>query len=300
MSIRHSGSLSLLALFVTCSAGCSAPPAALSPTSAATSPYVAFARGEVDVDGGLIRIFALQAGRLATVKVRDGQRVQPGEVLAALETRSLRSNVAIVQAELRMVLAREGAARLKAQAARKWRDRLQEAQAADAAASQSVEEAELALAEAVAQEHIVRAEVGAASAKRSTVEQALADGKIRAPIGGLVVGSVPTPFLRVSADDAAPLFTLLPDRPRIVRAEVDEEFASAIHDGMAAEIVVGENPTVVIRARRVHVTAILRPRQHRVAGEDRVDGQVVDCILDVDAPALRVGQRVLVRFLRSG
>ena len=35
---------------------------------------------------------------------------------------------------------------------------------------------------------------------------------------------------------AGPVFVLLPDSPRIVRAELNESFVGVVHEGMAAEV----------------------------------------------------------------
>ena len=51
----------------------------------ANGSWIAMARGQVDVEGGLIRVVAPRDGRVEEVRVEDGDVVRQGDVLARLE-----------------------------------------------------------------------------------------------------------------------------------------------------------------------------------------------------------------------
>lgn len=267
--------------------------------NSSSTPYFAIARGEVDVEGGMAPIFAPQTGRLLTINAHLGQHVRPGDILATLEARPIRTTLALAQAEVTMARARQHAAHLKQRSATAWFEKLQAAQAADAASPQAVDEARIALAEQVAAERVATADVSAASQRAAVASQALADLTIRSPVAGELVQVRTSPWMRVAADSEVPIVTVLPDRPRVVRAQVDEEFANALHDGMHAEVVVRDAPETVIPAKAVRCSPWLRRTDAATNSDERVDAKVIDCEISLDAPTLRVGQRVVVRFLKG-
>lgn len=291
--------LSLTALLIigTClQIGCGVDAREANPSQAR---YLAIARGEVDVEGGMVPIFASQSGRLLKVNAHLGQRVKPGDILATLDSRSLRAAQSIAQGDVTMARARQHAAHLKRQSAAVWFAKLNAAQAADATSLQTVDEARLALADQIALERIATAEANAAAGRQAAAAQAIAELAIRAPVSGELVRVRAAPFMRVTADNESPIFVLLPDRPRVVHAQVDEEFANVLHDGVRAAIVLGDTAETIIPAKAVRFSSWLRRADSVANSDERTDAKVIDCEIALDAPTLRVGQRVLVRFLND-
>lgn len=290
-------SLTALLVIETCLlVGCGVDAREANPSQAR---YLAIARGEVDVEGGVVPIFASQSGRLLKVTAHLGQRVKPGDILATLDSRSLQAAQSIAQGDVTIARARQQAARLKRQSAAMWFAKLNAAQAADAASPQTVEEARLALADQIALERIANAEANAAAGRLAAAAQAMAELAIRAPVSGELVRVRTTSFMHIAADNESPIFVLLPDRPRVVHAQVDEEFANGMHDGLRAEVVVGDTAGTIIPAKEVRFSSWLRRADAVANSDDRTDAKVVDCDIALDAPTLRVGQRVLVRFLND-
>ncbi|MEJ0100766.1 MAG: HlyD family secretion protein [Pseudomonadota bacterium] len=142
--------------------------------------------------------------------------------------------------------------------------------------------------------------VAATAIKYQAAELALAETRIRAPVSGELVQAHAASFMRVAADSTTPLFVLLPDAPHIIRAEVNEEFARLLHNGIAAQVIVDDDVQMVINASRVRVASSLRRRDSQPEGVEQVDSRVLDCEIEGDFLPLRVGQPVLVRFLKDG
>jgi multidrug resistance efflux pump len=104
----------------------------------------------------------------------------------------------------------------------------------------------------------------------------------------------------VSAQDHQPAFVLLPERPLIIRAEVNESYVSRIKPGLAAEVTLEADPgqpalaASVLRVSRVLETGHL--------SEEPQMARAFECILALKqtpetlAQALRIGQTVLVKF----
>ncbi|HEY0232316.1 MAG TPA: biotin/lipoyl-binding protein, partial [Dokdonella sp.] len=103
----------------------------------AASPYIAMARGQVDVEGGLIRIVTARDGRIDAVKVEDGDTVRQGDVLALLDQRQAQVGVGIAEANLAQADAQVGVLKAKLAPTEQQSRRLVEAAGAGAATGQS-------------------------------------------------------------------------------------------------------------------------------------------------------------------
>ncbi|MES1153470.1 MAG: secretion protein HlyD, partial [Rhodanobacter sp.] len=102
---------------------------------------------------------------------------------------------------------------------------------------------------------------------------------------------------------SGPLFVLLPRKPRIVRAELNDSFVGVIQPGMPAEVVADSGgdharwSAHVLRVGQVYGPATLENDP-----QVRANARTVECVLALDQPDsdqtrnLRIGQRVTVRF----
>jgi multidrug resistance efflux pump len=99
---------------------------------------------------------------------------------------------------------------------------------------------------------------------------------------------------------AGPIFVLLPDAPRIVRAELNESFIGVVHDGMAAEV--DDDSGAGMAPVQAHVLRIGDVFGASTLEDDpqvRANTRTVECVLAFDqqpATPLRIGQRVVVKF----
>jgi multidrug resistance efflux pump len=97
-----------------------------------------------------------------------------------------------------------------------------------------------------------------------------------------------------------PVFVMLPDSPRIVRAELNESFVGVVHEGMAAEV--DDDSGSGMAPLKAHVLRIGNVFGASTLEDDpqvRANTRSVECVLTLDQPPaapLRIGQRVLVKF----
>jgi membrane fusion protein, macrolide-specific efflux system len=142
---------------------------------------------------------------------------------------------------------------------------------------------------------VAAATLEAARQRREQARYALEAGTLRARIAGRVLERHAQPGDAVAP--RTPIVTLRPDRPLIVRAELNEALVAKVKPGMRAEVV------GVADERSVHAAQVLRIGERFGAtrltaeGQDSTDERSVECILRLDSNTLRLGQRVLVRFL---
>lgn len=276
--------------------GCShdTPPATSAPV---TARYAAVARGRIDVEGGLLNLDAPREGTLATVDVHEGDRVQHGQPLATLDTAPARLQVDAARAgqeqaraQLRLLDGKLAAARLRAQ-------RLEAAAKAGAGDGQSADEAHDTVAELTAQHEAAQATLDMAGQKLAAARYELGLRTLRAPIDALVTRVTAQPGASVSPQSGS-LFTLLPETPRIVRAELSESFVGAVKVGMSAEVSAdGNDQAKPWPAHVLRIGAVVGPSALEDDPQLRANARTVTCVLAFDQPqALRIGQRVLVRF----
>ncbi|MEP6899122.1 MAG: biotin/lipoyl-binding protein [Rhodanobacter sp.] len=290
------GSLAVMMswLLVACSRSGDAPAAG---TAKPVAAYVAVARGRIDIEGGLLNLSMPREGKLAKLAVHEGDRVRQGQLLAELDTEPARLAIAAAQAQLAQAQAQLKLLGIKQTAAQQRARRLTEAAAADAGDGQSADDAREAAAQIGAEQQAAQAALEIAGQKLDETRYELKQRSLFAPFDADVVQVSAQTGATVSSS-SGPLFTLLADKPRIVRAELNDSFVGVIQPGMHAEVVADSErdgarwSAHVLRIGQVYGPAILENDP-----QVRVNARTVECVLAFDQPQnLRIGQRVMVRF----
>ncbi|MDW2980785.1 MAG: biotin/lipoyl-binding protein [Rhodanobacter sp.] len=296
-SLLRCGGLALAIawLLPACSSSSSQAPAGNSTRPAAA--YAAVARGRIDIEGGLLNLAMPREGTLATVAVHEGDHVKQGQLLAALDTEPARLAVEAAQAQRDQAQAQLKLLGIKQAAAKQRAQRLSAAAAAGAGDGQSADDAREAAAQIDADQQSAGAALALASQKLDEARYELKQRSLLAPLDADVVRVLAQPGASVSPA-SGPLFVLLPQKPRIVRAELNDSFAAAVRPGMPAEVVAesgGDHArwsAHVLRIGQVYGPATLENDP-----QIRANARTVECVLAFDQPQdLRIGQRVMVRF----
>lgn len=309
-------------------------PAATAPTS--TLPEIT-AFGHVDVNAGIVTRYALQPARVVKVGVEENQPVKAGAVLVELDSRLARTqleeaqadlNAAVLQQKQAALLADEQQAKIKAQqeainakeheisAARNKLEQARRLLRSELASAEDVrsgeelikgleagkraEEAKLELLEKVdPQLEVQRAEqlVKAKQAVVARAQLAVDECQIKAPSDGTVLRMLVSEGEIVSTFSQVPMFYFCPEGRRIIRAEIDQEFAGHVAVGQKATIQddMRAGPYWTGRVARVsdwyahRRSILLEPLQMN-------DIRTLEAIIELDEPAppLRIGQRMRV------
>lgn len=260
---------------------------------------VAMARGKIDVEGGLMELSAAAAGTVQQLSVKEGQAVQRGQLLLRVGDDAARADLSVAESEWQLAQARQKARLARLPVLKQTLARWQAAAREGAADAQNVDEAAQALRDAQSEIDVAAAEVVVAQRK---VEQLRAQQKrfeLHAPEAATVV-RIAT-HAGANVQPGAPALVLLPKRPLIVRAELNESFANVVREGMHATVVADSDGgaaavsfpnATVLRVSPVYGTARLQDDAQR--GPIRV----IECVLSFDqAPAqAKVGQNVRVSF----
>ncbi|NSX55405.1 HlyD family efflux transporter periplasmic adaptor subunit [Sulfitobacter sp. 1151] len=246
-----------------------------------------------------MRLAARREGLIAEVMVTEGIRVQANQPLARIDDTAARLQLGIARDELRQTELSSELASLRAEQAQAEAARLAPLADADAIPARQADEA-LRAADVAALE--ARSAVLAIELARQRVaqqEQEVEAHVIRAPIAGLILRSSARVGDGTSTSTITEMFLLAPDAPRVVRADLDEQFVGLVEPGQRAEILLERGSGESLAGEVLRVAAVFgTPGQ--TAGTDARTIQIVVRI-DEDPGVtnrLILGQRMIVRVLR--
>jgi HlyD family secretion protein len=275
-----------------------AQPATAAPTPAQT-PYAAVAAGKADVEGGIIQVASRTAGVVREVRVIEGDRVTRGEVLARQEDDAPRLAVATAEANLAQAKAQLGATQVQIAAAQRELARLQAL--GDVVSHQQVDQARDAVATAeatlVSEQAAIDVQAAALGEARYRLEQTI----VRAPADGLIVRRYANPGTGASTLNVTPMFDLEPAGQHIIRAEVTESELPMVSLGQRVLISPESDQSHAYSGKVLREAALFGAR--KLQSDDpaeRTDERVVEVVVSADTAPFLVGQRVLVKFLKSG
>ena len=279
------------------------------------------------------------SGRVAQVAVEEGDRVQPGQVLAVLDTRTLalQADQAAAQlraqeenlrrlkngarpAEIAQARSRLAAARADAQRARREQARLERIATASSGAvsvqdvdrarstarvaQAAVKERQDALAlvqEGARREEIdaADAQVAAARAQLALLRHQLDQGELRAPVEAVVRSRLLEPGDMASPQ--RPVLALAVTSPKWARIYVDESSLGQVKPGQAAQLSVDSMPERTLAGKIGYISSVAEFTPKSVQTEVLRTSLVYEVRVLVDDPddVLRLGQPVTVR-LESG
>ena len=273
------------------------PPGATGPLPAEQT-FVAIARGKIDVEGGLIHLASPREGVVSEVRGAAGDAVKAGDLLIALDARPAQIAVDAARAELATSNAQAQLLRTKLPSARTRAARVAEALTAGATSGQTADDARQALAELSADILVAEAGIESARQKVKQAEYELAARRLLAPISGHIV-NLTAHVGDIVSPQSGELVELLPDKPRFIRAELNEGFVAKVQVGMEAQITSDAMPGKSWRARVTRIGDVFGPSKLVESAQEATDARDVECILQIDAQDLRIGQRVQVRFAGS-
>lgn len=301
MTLRPLLSLSALALAVASLTACSHGDAdKAAAQQAATKPaYAAVARGRIDIEGGLLKLSMPREGIIADIKVHEGDHVTKGQVLATLDPKPAQLAVQAAEAEQQQTQAQAKMLDIRLKASQQRAGRLAAAAAAGAADGQSADDAKDAAQQLQGELDNAHAAVAMATQKLDAARYELAQRTLVAPVDGQIVERTVQPGAAVSPQ-GGPVFVLLPEKLRIVRAELNESFVTTVHEGMPAQVVDDSGsgaPTLNAHVQRIGT--VFGPSALEEDPLIRANSRTVQCVLVFDQPppaTLRIGQRVIVQF----
>lgn len=295
--------------------------------------------GNVDVEPGVIPLFPLQVGRVTDVLVRENETVKKGQPLLKIDDQLAQFQLQRAEADLQVAESRSNEARklprqhqLKAEQQRgavaaakhklaaarhDWeqkkefvKQKLANERVASAAeelakaleAGLEVEQAklkELELFNPEAQVVQAEADVKDKKAQLDKARYALQECTLTAPSDGLILQVLVGPGNIFSERATQPVIVFVRDGARIVRAEVEQEFASRLSVGQPVAVQDEFGGAGSSRGKVVRMAAwYTRSRSQAMDPMRALNNEVrtLECIIALESGAqpFRLGQRVRV------
>jgi multidrug resistance efflux pump len=293
--------------------------------------------GHVDIDGGVTAVSPPHSGRVVEVKVPEGATVGDGEVLLQLDDRPARfeadqARAAVDAAKLRLTRAEQDlrqhptrlaqlraaleSAEYKLDAARHQLERQEELLKINNTNAQEVRAAESQVKEQKAQVRAAKerlseleqfdaklpvreaqSALAAAEAQARSADYAVEQCQVRAPSAGTVLRVQTSAGEVTGGVGGTPPILFCPDRPFVVRADVEQEFVRRLRVGQPARV---EDEAAGGPVWTGQVARIAGWYSSRRGTNDKPsafkDVPTVECLIQLHDrhPPLRIGQRVQV------
>ena len=260
------------------------------------TPYVVIARGQVDVEGGIIEISARSAGTFTDVYVGEGDVVEAGQILAEQDDTAQQVVVEDARANLEL-------SKLNLEVARN---------------EQAIAERDLARAklqfegEAISEQEYDRAKDSFARSKNTVlsrqanimqaengVARALADLElltVRAPLAGRIVEVLVRPGVGASTNQVSTAFVLVPDGGRIIRLSVAQDVVDKISLGQEVVIASAAGRTGSYDGTVTRIAELFSTAEVGSAARGGGGAPTLDVIVSAPGLPLRIGEPVIVRF----
>lgn len=277
--------------------GCDDKPAkyVATPSTEIVNP-VAISRGKVDVEGGMITLSFPSEGVVDKVLVSEGQTVQQGQPLLQQDNRLFSVDKRVAESEIVVANAQLQGLREQLPGLKQKAVRLKIAAQAGASQMQLSDDTHAALQQAQAAVTVAQAQVNLAESRLAQLTARGAQLDLQAPFAGSIVKLNVQPGTFIPSGQPAALF--LPNKPLIIRAELNESYLAGVKVGMQAKVQI-DNDSERVDLPSAHVIRISSTFAASQLQENaqQSQGRVVECILAFDKqPSTRVGQNVVVSF----
>ncbi len=265
------------------------------------SPYSTISAGKVDIEGGLVDVAARAPGIVKEVMVQEGDKVVSGQVLALQEDDDSRLSRNRVAAQLQQAEAQLPILEVQLEAAIREEARLKRLTEEDAASTQAYEQAQDRTKQLHAQVAAQRSSIALVRAQLAEANYQVELHIIRAPADGIIVRRYANPGSGASTFSVTSMFQLQPDAMRIVRAEVEERSITQVKVGQKVEIVPESDQSSTYTGEVIRIAGVMGARKLRSDDpSERADERVVEVVVNAESAPVLVGQRVLVKFLKTG
>ncbi len=236
------------------------------------------------------------SGRLAEMRVEEGDTVKAGDIIAVLDRKPFEDTLRRAEAGVAAAEADIAERRATLLNARRVLDRRKKLITTGAVSAQSYDDARAAYREAQARLNSAKAQLVAAEADTATSRTALGDTELRAPANGIVLSRVREPGAILAT--GATVYTLSLTRPVWVQVYVAEPDLGRIHTGMATEVTTDAEPHHPFKGQVGFISPVAEFTPKSVETPELRSDLVYRVRIVVDAPGkgLLQGMPVTVRL----
>jgi RND family efflux transporter MFP subunit len=280
--------------------GCQRAAANAAAAAPTVTPYAAIADGKADVEGGIINVAARAPGVVRDVYVQEGETVKKGQILARQEDDAQRLAVQTAQAAVSQAKAQMDLTQVQLATAQREYDRLTPLASSQFVARQALDQARDAIRAAEATLAAQRAAAEVAQTQLDQAKYSVELTLIRAPVDGKIVRRYANPGAGASTLNVSTMFDLEPAGHRIVRAEVSEGAEPFVAVGQTVQLVPEADQSKAFPGKVLRIAPVFGARKLQSDDpSERTDERVVETVVSADGAPFLIGQRVLVKFMKS-
>ncbi len=262
------------------------------------NPYVLTTRGIVEIKGGIINVSANKSGTFKQVLVQEGDVVKAGQLLAIQEDRDDRirvrsAEIAIEKAQIR---AEQNELDLAIKERELQRAKLQRDQ--DAISQQQYDNREDALKRSVLGIDNQKIDFENLQTRLETAKFNLAQKRMTSPVDGRILEAAINAGSGVSTVNVSTAFKIIPNAPKRVRLNIDENNIDKIFVGQTVKLSHTTNRRVSYTGRVSEIAEVFSAAK-KTNAQPGAGSNTVEIIITADALPFRLGQTVLAQFLKS-
>jgi HlyD family secretion protein len=252
----------------------------------------------VDVEGGVVHLAARHDGIIVDVLVEEGTRVKKGQVLAILDDELARLNLALAEREVMQTEQERKKAAVELAAAEREAVRLEPLTSNEVVPRQEVDRVRVTRALAEIAVQASQAATETARARQLVAAREVEERKVVAPMDGQIIRRQARPGNGVSTLNITPLFLFMPDIPKIVRAELEEQYLNVVRPNQRVEVILEAEPSKTWRGSVLRMGHVVGARTPSDDPAEKQDNRIVEVVIGLEAAdTLLIGQRIVVRFL---
>lgn len=335
--VRYIGGLCLLASLMAGQEALAWQTTATRSASGSSQPTVIVAMGLVDVEQGIARLTSQMPGRIVRIEAKENQSYEPGAILVAVDDTTPKLKLAQAELALQVAQGKVNqaeAGRKIAEAEKRaqgvaievaeareqtYKRRQNDTKTLESVPGQTKRDLEDAVRDsaflvkaekekelvvesklqyALTEEAQAKLQVQVYSEQVNEAKKAIADCVLKAPYKGKVLRVRARLGELTSPSHPEPLIEYCPDAPRIIRAEVAQEFAHSVNVGQACKITDdSRNNSGAWTGRIQRIGDWYSPRRSNLFEPLQMnDVRTLECIVSVDpgGEPLRIGQRMRI------
>ncbi len=265
----------------------------------APAQWTAALRGTVDVEGGLMRLAAQREGLIAEVLVREGDRVEAGQLLGRIDDEAARLQLTAAELELAQAETSGRLAQMKLDQARAELARLNRMAAADAVPRKEIDQAIQAVALAEVEREQARIAEALARNRLEVARLEITAREIRAPVAGVILRSAARVGDATSTSTVTEMFLLAPDGNRVLRGMLDEQFLGQVAPGQTAVLISERMEGVELQGRVLRISPIFGTPGQTAEGQNQTETRGVAIVISIEGAGsadLILGERLVARI----
>lgn len=255
--------------------------------------YSVIARGNVGIEGGVIKVSARIGGTFESVLVNQGETVSKGQVLAIQEAEGEELQIKNIRIKLESAQLNLEEAQLNKKIFEREYRRVKFQKELDAVpeaeldrASDALERAELSIRRNESNLRNVESEL-------ASIAYTLEQRTIRAPVDGKIIEVYAKPGVGASVNQVSTAFLLLPEGNNIIKVQINEADLRKIQPQQEVVISARSEPEITYQGKVARIANIFTG--HETNKLHKNDG-TIEVVITAEVLPLRIGRPVIVRF----